>query len=66
MKRENKKSIHHILNLLIAVAFTMAFLFPACIFFFPAVIITAPFVFAILAAIHSNFLFSLRTVCRIE
>ena len=32
MKRENKKSIHHILNLLIAVAFTMAFLFPCLLY----------------------------------
>lgn len=57
--------LHHIFNLLVAVAFAMAFLFPVCILLLPAVIAVL-YSFTILLAINSNFLFSLRTVCKIE
>lgn len=61
----SRKKLCHIFNLLIAVAFAMAFLFPACIFLLP-VAIAAPIIFTTLSVVNSKFLFSLRTVCKIE
>lgn len=65
MKKKTRTMLYHIFNLLVAVAFAMAFLFPVCIFLIP-VAIAALYSFAILLAINSNLLFSLRTVCKIE
>ena len=60
-----KNKLFHILNLLIAVAFAMACFFPACIMQMPLLIVIL-FSYANLPAVKSNFLFSLRTVCKIE